>query len=147
MCIIHIEVQSIIHMTFEFHVFAVFALMKAARGQNKLFQNASLLMCCCSFAIGQFLTLKNKSEKRAIELLFKVQIRPYHPSSNRNKSCVFTHIPLFVNLTELSMEFPIRICLLFFFQTDGNFYQIILSHTQGRSPNKSLIKKIKCHLR
>ena len=28
-----------------------------------------------------------------------------------------------------------------FFQTDGNFYQIILSCTQGRSPNKSLVKK------
>ena len=40
------------------------------------------------------------------------------------------------------MEFPIRHCLPFFFQTDGNFYQIILSHTQGRSPNKSLIEKI-----
>ena len=39
------------------------------------------------------------------------------------------------------MEFPIRICLPFFFQTDGNFYQIILSHTQGRRPNESLIKK------
>ena len=39
------------------------------------------------------------------------------------------------------MEFPIRSRLPFFFQTDGNFYQIILSHTQGRSPNNSLNKK------
>ena len=39
------------------------------------------------------------------------------------------------------MEFPIRNGLPFFFQTDGNFYQIILSHTEGRSPNNSLIKK------
>ena len=59
----------------------------------------------------------------------------------------------FVNLTVLSimdvilptyipvsMEFPIQNCLPFFFQTDGNFYQIILSDTQGRSPNKSLRK-------
>ena len=45
-----------------------------------------------------------------------------------------------MNFTVLSMEFTIRNCLPFFFQTDGNFYQIILSHTQGRSPNKSLIK-------
>ena len=52
------------------------------------------------------------------------------------------NIPPFVNFTALSMEFPIRNCVSFFFQTDGNFYQIILSHTQGRSPNKSLIKKI-----
>ena len=42
----------------------------------------------------------------------------------------------------LSMEFPIRNCLPFFFQTDGIFYQIISSHTQGRRSNKSLIKKI-----
>ena len=40
--------------------------MKEARGQNKLFQNASLLMCCCSFAIGHFLILKNKSIRQAI---------------------------------------------------------------------------------
>ena len=37
-------------------------------------------------------------------------------------------------------------CGAFIFQTDGNFYQIILSHTQGRSLNKSLIKNFKCHL-
>ena len=48
-----------------------------------------------------------------------------------------------MNLIVLSMEFPIGNCLSFFFQIDGKFYQIILSHTQGRSPNKSLIKKIK----
>ena len=58
--------------------------MKEERGQNKLFQNASLLMCYCSFAIGQFLTLKNQSEKQVIVLLFKVQISPDHPSSNTN---------------------------------------------------------------
>ena len=46
-----------------------------------------------------------------------------------------------MNFTVLSMEFPIRNCLPFFFQTDGNFYQIILSQTQDRSPHKSLIKK------
>ena len=50
-------------------------------------------------------------------------------------------IPLFVNFTVLSMEFLITNCLPFFFQTDGNFYQIIVSHTVGRSLNKSLIKK------
>ena len=116
--------------------------MKEARGQNKLFQNASRLMCCCSFAIGHFLILKNQSKIQAIELLFKVQISLEHPSSNTNQSCVFTYIPIFVNFTMLSMEFPIRNCLPFFFQTDGSFYQIISSHTQGRSPNKSLIKKI-----
>ena len=45
------------------------ALMKEARGQN-----ASLLMCYCSFAVGQFLILKNQSEKQVIELLFKIKI-------------------------------------------------------------------------
>ena len=47
-----------------------------------------------------------------------------------------------MNFTVLSMEFPIRNCLPFFFETDGIFYQIISSHTQGRSSNKSLLKKI-----
>ena len=39
-------------------------------------------MCYCSFAIGQFLILKNQSERQAIELLFKVQIILDYPSSN-----------------------------------------------------------------
>ena len=74
-------------MTIEIHVFAVInatamQLMKEARGQNKLFRNTSLLMCYCSFAIGQFLTLKNQSERQAIELLLKVQISRDHPSGN-----------------------------------------------------------------
>ena len=43
--------------------------MKEARGQNKPFLNALLLMCCCSFAIGQFLIFKNQSERQAIEML------------------------------------------------------------------------------
>ena len=99
--------------------------MREARGQNKLFQNASLLMCYCSFAIGQILTLKNQSERHAIEFVFKVQISPNHPSSNTNKSCVFTYIPLFVNFTVLSMEFPIRNCLSFFFSKPmGTFIKL-----------------------
>ena len=84
----------------------------------------------------------NQSERQAIELLFKVQISRDRSLSNTNYSCVFTYISPLVNFTVLSMEFPIRNCLPLFFQTDGNFYQIILSHTQGRSPNKSLIKRI-----
>ena len=78
----------------------------------------------CSFAIGQFLILKNQSERQAIELLFKVQISPNHPSSNTNLSCVFTDITPFVNLIVLSMEFPIRNRLPFFFQIDGNFIRL-----------------------
>ena len=62
-------------MAIEFHVFDAMkcnnnALMKEARGQNKLFHNASFLMCYCSFAIGQFSLLKNQSERQAIKLLF-----------------------------------------------------------------------------
>ena len=49
--------------------------MKEARGQNKIFQNASLLMYYCSFAIEQLLILKNQSERQAIELLLKVQTK------------------------------------------------------------------------
>ena len=56
--------------------------MKRARGQNNLFQNASLLMCFCGFPTGQFYTLKTQSVRHAIELLFKVQISPVHPTSN-----------------------------------------------------------------
>ena len=123
---------------------------EGGNGAKKLFQSASLFICYCSSAIGQFLTLKNQSEKQAIALLFKVQISPDHPSSNKNlkknMELCFTYIPLFVNFTVLSMEFPIRYCLPFIFQTNWNFYQIILTHTQGRSqgrsPNKSLIKKL-----
>ena len=54
--------------------------MKHARGQNKLFQNASLLMCFCNFATGYFLTLKTQSVKHVIELMFKCQISPDHPT-------------------------------------------------------------------
>ena len=42
--------------------------MKEARGQNIFFQNASRLMCYCSFAIRHFSLLKNQSEKQAIKL-------------------------------------------------------------------------------
>ena len=121
--------------------------MKKQGGKINFSKVHHFWMCYCSIAIGHFLILKNKSERQAIELLFKVQISPDLTSSNTNKSCVFTYIPPFANFTVLSKEFPIGNCLPFFFQTDGNFYQIILSHTQGRSPNKSLIKKSKCHLK
>ena len=89
MCLIHIKVQLIIHMTYLIsccccHKCNHNALMKETRGQNKLLQNASFLMCYCSFAIEQFLILKDQSERQAIELLFKVQISLDHPSSNTN---------------------------------------------------------------
>ena len=58
--------------------------MKEARGQNKLFLNASRLMWYCSFEIGQFSTLKKQPERQAIKLLFKVQISLDYFSSNTN---------------------------------------------------------------
>ena len=45
------------------------ALMKEAKGQNKLFQNAALLMCYCRFAIGQSSLLKNQFESYRIVVL------------------------------------------------------------------------------
>ena len=122
--------------------------MKPTRVQNKLFQIASLLMCYCSIEIGQFQILTTQSRSHAIELSFKVQISPDQPMSNTNERGIFTSIPILGNLqvTVLSIEFPITIFLPFLFQTNGNFYQIILSHTLGRCPNKSMIKNL-CHKR
>ena len=54
---------------------------------------------------------------------------------------VFTYMPFFANVTVVSMEFAIRICLPVFFQTGGIFYQVILTYTICRGPNESLIKK------
>ena len=76
MCLIHIKVQSIIHMTFYIsccccHKCNHNALMKEARGQNKLVKKASLLMCCCSFAIGQFLILKISLKDRLLNCCLK----------------------------------------------------------------------------
>ena len=51
--------------------------MKHAIGQNKLFQNASLLMCFCNFALDIFELKKTqsvRSVRHVIELTFKVQI-------------------------------------------------------------------------
>ena len=59
------------------------------KGAKKLCQNASLLMCYCSFVTGHFLTLKNQSIRQANELLLKGQISPDHPLGNTNYSCVF----------------------------------------------------------
>ena len=39
---------------FWYHKCSHKTVMKHARGQNKLFQNASLLMCFCNFATGYF---------------------------------------------------------------------------------------------
>ena len=68
--------------------------MKHARGQNKLFQNASHLMCFCNFANGYFLALKTQFVRRVIEFMFKDQISPEHPTNNINYSGDFTSKPL-----------------------------------------------------
>ena len=58
--------------------------MKNARGQNKIFQNASHLMCFCNIATGYFLFFKTQFVKRVIEFMFKDQISLDHPTSNIN---------------------------------------------------------------
>ena len=58
--------------------------MKHARGQNKVFQNASILMYFCNFVTGYFWTIKTQSVRNVIGLMFKVQISPDHPTSNTN---------------------------------------------------------------
>ena len=52
-----------------------------------------------------------------------------------------------MNFTALSMAIPITNCSPFFFRTNGNFYQIILSHTLETGQNESLIRKLKCNQR
>ena len=89
-------------------------------------------MCYCSFAIGQFLILKNQSKRQTFELLFKVQISPD----------VFTVIPPFVNLTVLSMEFPIRNCLPFLFQNRWEFLSDYLVTYSGQKSQQIADKKI-----
>ena len=59
MSLIHINVQLFIHMTVEFHVFAVINAttmpeMKEARGQNNLFQNASLRRVTVALRLDNF---------------------------------------------------------------------------------------------
>ena len=75
----------IIQLGVKFVCFFVISVLKHARGQNILFQNASLFICFCSFATGQFQTLETQSVRNAIELLFKVQISPNHPTCNTFK--------------------------------------------------------------
>ena len=89
MCLIHIKLQSIIHMTLDFHVFTVINAttmhhLKKQWGKINFSKMHHFWMCSCSFAIGHFLILTNQSERQAIELLFKVQISPDHPSRNTN---------------------------------------------------------------
>ena len=89
MRLLHIKLQSIIHMTVEFYVFTVINATKMPQrkeqgGKINFCKVHHFWMCYCSFAIEHFLILKNQSERQAIVLLFKVQIRPDHPSSNTN---------------------------------------------------------------
>ena len=67
--------------------------MKETRGQNKLFQNASILMCYCSFAIGQFSTLKNQFARQALELLFKVKSARINLRVTQIRVVFYVHTP------------------------------------------------------
>ena len=89
MCLIHIKLQSIIHMTVEFHVFTVINATKMPQwkkqgGKINFSKVHHFWMCYRSFAIGHFLILKNQSERQAIELSFKVQISLDRTSSSTN---------------------------------------------------------------
>ena len=68
--------------------------MKQARSQNKLFQNASLLMFFCNFATDYFRTLKTQPVSHVMELMFKVQISAIYLTGNTKQSGVFTCKPL-----------------------------------------------------
>ena len=128
MCLLYSKVQSIIHETVEIHVFCCHncnhkPLMEQAKGQNKRFCCAAVALRMHKFKFKRpslrdmllHCCLKFKSARITLRVM---QIR-----------VVFYVYTLFVNFTVLPMEFPITNCLLFF-QTNGNFYQIILSHAQ-----------------
>ena len=95
----------------------------------------------CSLEKGHFLISKTQPERYTIKLLFKVQVSPDHPTSKTNLEWCFTSIP-FCELYRAFNGISFTNALPFFFQTDWNFYQIILSNTLSIGPNKSLIKKI-----
>ena len=86
-CLVHIQGRSITHKTGAFDVVDTITqktILKPAWVQNKLFQNASLLMCFHNFATVYFLTLKAQFTRHVIELMYKVQISPDYPTSNTN---------------------------------------------------------------
>ena len=85
--------------------------------------------------------LKTQPERYPIQLLFKVQILPDHPTSKTIWSGVL-HLHPFVNFKWTFNGISFINALPFFFQTDWYFYQIILSNTLGIGLNKSLIRKI-----
>ena len=62
--------------------------------------------------MGQFKILKTQSKRHAIELSFKVQVSPDHPTSKHKLECFFFYYfrGPFENLTGLKMEFPITNC-------------------------------------
>ena len=98
-------------------------------------------MFYCSIEIGQFQILKTQTKRHAIKLLLKVQVSPdYTPPPPRQIRVLFYVHTLFVDFIVLSTEFLPTNCLQVFFLTYGGFYQMILSHTLDRDPDKSLIK-------
>ena len=90
MCLIHIKVRPTISKTFQLYGLVVMNVPQApppngtCTGQNKPLRNASLLMCHCSFAIGQLKNSKVQSERYAIDLIIQVQTSADHCTSNTN---------------------------------------------------------------
>ena len=98
-CLVPVEARSITHKKVEFQVFVLQMQPQGpnetCKGQNKLFQNASLSICFC-FATGHFFkTLKTLSVRHDIESLFKVQISSYHPTGNTQTRVMFLRPSLF----------------------------------------------------
>ena len=89
MCLFHIKGHSIIHETVETHCFRCHNCNhKAGKGGGggKINFSKTHRFWCAAVALRMdtFKILKTQSERYAIEMLFKVQVRPDHPTSNTN---------------------------------------------------------------
>ena len=119
--------------------------MKYARGHNKLFQDASLLNCYRVALRSDNFNFKDPGWKICYRIV-KVEISPDHPTSNNIWIDFVTYIPFLRSLQCFQLNFSLQIVCHFSAKQMGIFYQIILSHTLDRGPNKSLIF-FKCHQR
>ena len=118
--------------------------MKPTRVQNKLFQNASLLMCYCSIETGQFQTLKTQSERHAIELLFKVQISPDQPTNNTNERDILLPYPFLGTLQCFQWNFPFKLFAIFL-QNKSEFLSDNLVPYSLKISKQITDKKNRCH--
>ena len=79
-----------------------------------------------------------------MELMLKIQISAFHPTSNTTESGVLRHR----HFCELNSTFNGNShykSFAIFLRTDAKFYQMTLPHTLRRGPNESTMTKIKCN--